>query len=382
MSVAGKAFGQARRTAFRSRFLPTVQQYLAALLALHAIGAAPLHAAPAVDLYGASAELPGGSRSNLSRAFDAALSKVLVKVTGRREAAAPDYRRALFSDASRLVQQYRMEDPRTVWADFDGEAIRSGLDASGQPVWGSDRPAVLVWMAVDAGGGDRTIIAAEPQSSTIRGGVPESDENEGPDAVRTVLEQSAADRGLPLVLPLVDAEDLSRLSFADLWGGFIDPVLDASDRYAADAVLIGRSGSASAEFTRVRWTLITRDEQIAWTGSVAEGPNGAADELAQRLATYANSAGRIRVQVRGMNSPTDYGAVSSYLRSIGIVERFDVVWVWDDTAEFDLVVRGDTTRFRQSVAGSRILSPATGDNSPGVAFGRRPDLFYAFVGGP
>ena len=54
------------------------------LLALAAVGS-PAHAARVDNLYAAEVPMQSGSRG-LQNAFDAALSQVLVKVTGRREA--------------------------------------------------------------------------------------------------------------------------------------------------------------------------------------------------------------------------------------------------------------------------------------------------------
>ncbi len=360
------------------------------LLAIGAVWSTVLFSATATaarvtDLYAASGVLPAESESPLADAFNEALGKVLVKVTGRRDAAAPDYLVTLFPDPAQLVQQYRREDRETIWARFDRNAIKRVLDGAGQPVWGADRPVILVWLALDAGRGRRSILRAESAADAlpIRTDEALTFDMEQLDEVRIVIVEAAEARGMPVLLPLVDAEDLSRLSFAELWGDFGDPVMAASARYGADAVLIGR-----ARGQRVRWTLLQGDERIDWQGSLADGPNATADWLGGRLATYADSAGKIRLSVAGVNSLEDYGVLTSYLNSIAVVESFEVSRVNRDHIEFDVTVRGDADRLMRAMRGSRILQPITGtqllNNDPLALPGyrREPDLAYMLVPSP
>ncbi len=360
------------------------------LLAIGAVWSTVLFSATATaarvtDLYAASGVLPAESESPLADAFNEALGKVLVKVTGRRDAAAPDYLVTLFPDPAQLVQQYRREDRETIWAQFDRNAIKRVLDGAGQPVWGADRPVILVWLALDAGRGRRSILRAESAADAlpIRTDEALTFDMEQLDEVRIVIVEAAEARGMPVLLPLVDAEDLSRLSFAELWGDFGDPVMAASARYGADAVLIGR-----ARGQRVRWTLLQGDERIDWQGSLADGPNATADWLGGRLATYADSAGKIRLSVAGVNSLEDYGVLTSYLNSIAVVESFEVSRVNRDHIEFDVTVRGDADRLMRAMRGSRILQPITGtqllNNDPLALPGyrREPDLAYMLVPSP
>lgn len=360
------------------------------LLAIGAVWSTVLFSATATaarvtDLYAASGVLPAESESPLADAFNEALGKVLVKVTGRRDAAAPDYLVTLFPDPAQLVQQYRREDRETIWARFDRNAIKRVLDGAGQPVWGADRPVILVWLALDAGRGRRSILRAESAADAlpIRTDEALTFDMEQLDEVRIVIVEAAEARGMPVLLPLVDAEDLSRLSFAELWGDFGDPVMAASARYGADAVLIGR-----ARGQRVRWTLLQGDERIDWQGSLADGPNATADWLGGRLATYADSAGKIRLSVAGVNSLEDYGVLTSYLNSIAVVESFEVSRVNGDHIEFDVTVRGDADRLMRAMRGSRILQPITGtqllNNDPLALPGyrREPDLAYMLVPSP
>ncbi len=359
-------------------------------ICLTVLSSATATAARVSDLYAATGVLPADSESPLADAFNEALGKVLVKVTGRRDAAAPDFLVTLFPDPAKVVQQYRREGQETIWARFDRDEIKRVLDGSGQPVWGEDRPVILIWLALDAGRGQRSILPAESEADVlpIRTDEALSFDFEQLDEVRVVVVEAAESRGIPVLLPLVDAEDLSRLSFAELWGDFSDPVMAASERYGADAVLIGRARSAAAPGQQVRWSLLQGDERIDWQGSLADGPNATADWLGGRLATYADSAGKVRLSVGGVNSLDDYGALTSYLKSIAVVDSFDVSRVNGDHIEFVVTVRGDSDRLMRAIRSGRMLQPITGAQLLGSdpwalpGYRREPDLAYTLVPSP
>ena len=161
-----------------------------------------------------------------------------------------------------------------------------------------------------------------------------------------------------MILPLVDSVDLETVTFSDLWGDFTEPVIDASARYRPDAVLISRVRGADPATGRVRWTLLAGEERMDWIGGLSAGPDGAADRLAERLASTAGSASVIRVQVSGVETLRDYGEVFNYLDGLGIVEACRVERVEADRVWFGLRVRGDADRLMRSIALRRLLSPA------------------------
>ncbi len=337
------------------------------------------------DLFAAEVATESGVTRSLSASFDAALRTVLVKVTGRRDITEDLVVMNQFASAEPYVQQYRTLPDGTVWVLFDRVALRRALDGIGQPIWGEERPVTLVWLVMDDGRGTRDILSAEADVEEATGifAVPAPPGNPERQAVaRETLLSTAAERGLPMILPLVDPEELGAILISDIWGGFTESLVLASQRYGADAVLVGRARARSVENAQVRWTLMRGDDQFNWDGDIASGPDRIADYFAARLATSGSASGQMQLRVDGVESLDDYGRLSQYLSALDVIEEFSVDQVSHETVIFSLLVRGDTDRLMRSIALQRMLQPV--DDAPGVAGIAPPSsrLHYLLIAGP
>ncbi len=312
-------------------------------------------AARVQGLYAAEVEVAANSSAARSAAFSQALAVVLVKVTGQNTVL--ERQRELFPDASRFIQQYRNLDSGRIWVQFERSAVRKVLDTAALPVWGPERPAVVVWMAIDEGQGQRSILGAADSSMGSNTG--------NADAYRETLTDRANARGLPLILPLLDAEDLSRISTADIWGGFGDVALAASKRYSSDVALVGRLRQVGSAGTQVRWSLfIAGSKKSEWVGGVADGPDVVADMLALQLATFAASADAIILTVKDVETLDQYATVLNYLRSLPVVEYVGVSRVLGTAVEFAVTSRSDSDRLDRDIRRGRLLHEWEGETSP------------------
>ena len=337
----------------------------------------PVSGAPVVDLY--AAEVPLRSPEQLDNSFRAALTQVLVKVTGRPEIVQDQIALAAFANPSALVQQYRQSADGQVWVLFDRVALKNMLDGMGQPIWGADRPSTLVWVVVDSGGGRREILPAEPDADGEGSAfTPDQPDRASRSArlIRQTLLNSARRRGVPVVLPLVDSEDLRKVSVADIWGGFTDSIEQASARYGADGVLIGRATARSSGSAQVRWSLLVGSERESWTGDVASGPERLADTLAARLATSRAGSRLLLLRVDGVDSLDAYGRVTSNLRKLSLVESFVVTHVQGNAFVYELDVRADAERLRRALSLRSVLEPDTNRAGTPIGATRAPDLYY------
>ena len=87
---------------------------------------------------------------------------------------------------------------------------------------------------------------------------------------------------MPIVFPLLDTTDLQSVTFSDIWGGFDEAILYASERYDANSILIGRIRPSSSQ--RSRWTYYFAGAQSVLTGPPEAVVGQVADLLAAEFA--------------------------------------------------------------------------------------------------
>jgi hypothetical protein len=263
----------------------------------------------------------------------------------------------LFPNPAALVQKYTVQPGNRLRVEFDPTAMRRALDSAGLPLWDVDRPLVVIWLAIDGGENARFILADAAADNPQLAGDSLAE-------FQQTLLAVASERGLPVVLPLLDANDITRVTFADVWDEVREPIVAASERYGAEAVLIGRAGSLDSNAETVRWTLIAGEEEASWEGNFASGPGEAAAVLSRQLATYADAGGAQRVVVTGIDSFAQYGSLLQYFRSLPIVERVSISRVDGQAVEFELEVRGDAERLRRTLDTSALLVASSVPQGP------------------
>lgn len=325
------------------------------------------------SLYTAQVPLDQEERDPRSAAYEQALADVLLRVSGSELAADAARVEQLFPEPAAYVVQFRPGDDDTLWVSFDGDAIERTLREAGQTVWGGDRPLTLVWLAVDWGQGEREIIGADDPARS-------RDEARSIDRNR-LLRQRVLDiaehRGLPMAFPLLDTVDLQNVSFSDLWGGFDDTLLSASERYEADAILVGRIRAASSQ--RNRWTFYFGDEQRSWNGEPELVLGAVADLLAAEFAISGDASEEtVRLAVAGIDSVEAFGAVQNLLSGMSVIERFSIVEVEGDRVLFSVSAIGGAERLRRALRfGGLIEQNGFDDGGYGTdPYGQALEFFY------
>ena len=343
-------------------------RWMATALSMLALAgaAAPVGAARVADIYAESVPVADQSPEATRAAFAEALRRVLVKATGKAAAGQDAAVISGLGDPAGLVQQFRRDAPGSLWARFDAAAVRRGLDAAGLPVWGEDRPLTAIWLAYDTGAGVRDVLAAAGADTDAAA------------ALRNELLRAARARGVPVVLPLRDSQELTAVTHADVWGDFTGPVTQASARYQADAVLIGRARLSPPGMTDVRWTLLVGDERVEWRGGIADGAYGLAERLSQRMvpAQVGAGGGTAHLAVSGITTLDQYGLVLGYLQGLDLVASLSVASIDADTVAFDLRLRGNEAQLSRALAVRRLIEPVAAAG-PAVA---APALNYRLVG--
>jgi hypothetical protein len=329
-----------------------------ALILLIAASPGVAGAVEMTSLYTAEVPLDAQQNDPRSAAYRDALAVVLLRVSGSGIGDDPEMVDFLFPNPASYVVQFRPGEADTLWVTFDGVAVEDVLRRNGQAVWSSDRPLTLIWLAVDWGQGEREIIGADdPERS--------DDESRTIDRNR-LLRQRVLDvaerRGLPVAFPLLDTEDLARISFPDIWGGFDELVLDASRRYEADSVLIGRVRPESGQ--RNRWTYHFAGEERAWTGEPELVLNLVADMLAAEFAIGGDATLQsVELGVAGINTVDAYGSVQRMLSGLNVVESFAIRSVEGDRILYRVDAHGGAERLARALRLSGLIEQSRYDST-------------------
>jgi hypothetical protein len=345
------------------------------------------------NLYMAEVLVVSQDEKQLSKGAQAGLLQVLVRVSGSQEVEQNPLIARSISNPKAYYYRYSYESTNKVLQisgqavpakllrlHFEPSAIAKLLRQAGFSVWGSNRPGVLLWLAISDSDGRRLLSAdsvyennayenSVNENSVIENGINESRANENSviensvtdinalknnrsrndvsEIIRTLQDQARL-RGLPLLFPLLDLEDSASLSTAEVWGAFLGRIDDASIRYNPDSVLTSRFQKDSAGRWSANWSYrIDGQWQVAKTESFGtdEMIRTIVDKLADDLAArYAidSSRGQVTVLIESVNSLGDYAAVKKYLESLAPVLDSSVMRVEPGEVEFRLSTEGQS----------------------------------------
>jgi hypothetical protein len=325
-------------------------------LVLAAVWAAPSGAARFENLYSVIVTPDPTARNQREGSIRAAMAQLLIRVTGSRDAPLDPTLAPLIASAEGLLTAYGL-DQRGAFVEFNGSRVERALADLGVRYWGPERPLTLLWVAVDDGAGGRALLGADGATDLGAAATPQI--TELITAVREEIVAAAGERGLPIAWPLLDLEDLSRVSFIDVWGKFEDRIVAASARYRADAVLIGgvRPGVFGNE---IEWLFVNGIErQNLPSTAVRDGLDVAADRFAAELGTIGGASMTL-LTVRNVSTPRDYGRVLSYLERQSVLETVDVESFGDGTLRLRVAARGDAGVLERVFALGGVLRPAFG----------------------
>jgi len=317
----------------------------------------------APDLFEAEVVVSDQTPDVRRAALSGALREVLVRVTGQQSVLTSEPVQELLNNPEQLVQQYRyFTEQRTeppllkLWVRFDGAAIRQAVQKQGLAYWGGERPDTLVWLAVEDRG-RRYVVSADDTSDVHR-----------------AVEAAARERGVPVLFPLMDLEDQTQVQFSLIWGGFLDKVMAASQRYNPQSVLIGRLNRSPSGGWASRWELQVAGRPSSWSDSnqqldalARQGIDDVADILATQFSVAApgsGSANAASIRVEGIETLAAYARISNYLATLTSVRGVQASEVTPTAVRYSLQLGGSLDSLMRTIAIGTVLEPAP-DGIPG-----------------
>lgn len=317
------------------------------------------------DLYAAEAQVADEGSATRNAALSGLLGEVLVRVSGNAGIAGQPGARELLDAAPSLVQQFRYRSAerdggvvRYLWARFDQPTVERMMRERNLPVW-VQRSRVLLWLATERGGQTALLnLDNEPQA-------------------RAALLAQAQRRGMPLQLPLMDLEDQTQLTPADLWSDYQAGIRQASARYPHDLIVTGRlRGQADGRWSG-SWSMLdpqgAQGFQVPAQGlpaALAAAVDRVQDLLAARYAPMPGAGGAsvTRVGFSGVHDLAAYGRLLGLLERLEPVARLALRHAEGDRFMFEFQLRGSAQDLARALAGSgQLIAEAGPLQSPAPA---------------
>jgi len=305
------------------------------------------------NLYSAQVPVADQSAAKLAAASKEALAVVLVKVSGSSALLRNPVIAAALPKARSHVQQYSYSKDALkpggllVQVLFDKAYISGLVIEAGAPLWTANRPAVLVWLVMDGVDGPQFV-----------------NEDTAPEAM-TALRREFSRRGLPLQLPLYDAQDTAALSPQQAVSQSSTALENASARYQLADVLVGTFSVDEEEQVGGNWRYFydgKRQQRSAKAKSgilyMREGAGLAAEAMAARYAVSASAEGiGVAMSVTGVTDYADYAAIVAWLESLELIELANVETVQGDTITLRLQAQADPAQLATIIEINEKLVP-------------------------
>lgn len=333
--------------------------------------AVPRSADPVDWLYDVDVEVPARSLASAERAIKKALEVCLMRVSGQIEVQESEITKTALQDPSAYLLQYRFKtvtdstgtEKDVLEASFDRELIKELSRRAQIPIWPSDRPTILMWMSSRSG----------ETTTMLRTGTAEG--------VR--IAQRARDRGVELVLPLMDLADRQLVNASSIEGRFWVDVLDASSRYSMDLILAVSSQESVFGNVRLHITLWFQGQEDSVVIDEVEGSHAglaALDYVVEYLADRFSISREIQhvhpLFVSNIDSVRSYANLLEYLENKEFIDRLEIASYRDGLLELEIYTPSTAQRLEELME-SKLLSPTVESVNTATKSGR---LEFAWQG--
>lgn len=369
---------------------PVKALYFSSLyLLISLIFALPALAAKVENLYTLSAQVADTSDEERELATEKLFRQLIVKVSGSQlsltrlppedftsEAAnyesSPNFQLwQSLPNPSQLVNQFNYTSSgqgqaQELTLSFDATGVNKYIARLNLPLWGENRPKIMFWVAVESRNGRYLVTPGVNQP------------------LSQVLVNQNELRGLPFSLPNLAAGQESQRLINALWANDHSELLQASQAYQADAVLLGKIRDSGSRSWQVDWQLLHNNQVFSQRinasnlrQALVAGSNFAAEELASR---YASSPSQTKseyfIQVTGISKAQDLAGVQNYLTSLSLTQDLALVEAEKERLVFRLVLQGGLQQFKANLRLDKRLQEEAISNSAATGHLPRVDISY------
>ncbi|EGR2237952.1 DUF2066 domain-containing protein [Vibrio cholerae] len=326
----------------------------------------PAFALTRVNLYQAEVAVDPQQSNADAAARVRGMEEVIVRATGSQDALKNDAVQKALRQSNQYITQIstQQEGAQSVMRlQFSAQHIRSLLSQAQLPFWPESRSNLLVWLVEEANY-DRSVSWEHADTLLLN-----------------QMKARARVRGLPLTVPVGDFDDVTGVQVSDLWGGFINPISIASQRYPTDAVLVVR-----AQGSELRWTLFDQlantmvsqptapiSGQASGEQAVTEMIDEISDYYARKSAVVVSSESSqsVLAQFSPLDSAQDFFVVENKLKRLSSVASLDILKVQGTQVTFNVHLLASVEEFTNEVVrmGQAVLmemppeEPVSADNN-------------------
>lgn len=304
----------------------------------------PVFAQQQNDLYHTEVQLTGAEKAE-SIAKQDGLVNVLIKVSGKTDIAQNEVIKKALTQSDRYVTQMSFveydDTPRAMKLGYNSKMVLSLLTQAEQSIWETPRKSVLVWV-VNEYNYQRSIIWEQSNNSLI-----------------TRIKDAANERGLPVMFPVGDFDDVTSIEIPDLWGNFKKPIADASERYNPQAILVVKVRGNSSTWTLFDTTpqyLVTASKKpiegrVSGSVQLADMVNEVSDYFAK---TYTKNLGAVAsdsetVSIQGIHTTRAFFSIEKQLKQMNSVASVQVNTIQGDKVTYTLSLLGDYQQFNDEL---------------------------------
>ena len=358
-----------------------------------------ISASQILGLYQSDVLVSSQEAEERQKAFSLALNEVLVRVSGKASVLDNTELMLSLTQPEKLVQKFSYKtidsgispnlisgalqtSPKaksnstipsvlshTMSIAFSRLAINNLLKQYGEPVWGGNRPAVLLWVAAEKSRG-RSVVNATTDTAFSR-----------------ALKRAAKIRGVPLYLPMMDLQDDALVSSSDIWGLFIDSLKEASNRYHADAVLVGKLGQNRNVNGVKEWTgqWVFELKGVVYSGAI-EGLSlneaamsliaPIAEDLSERYAILGGDSllnSEIELEISDIKTMEDYVGATRYIESLPPVGSVQLTLVKGERVRFSVSLKGYLEQLEEHI---ELDSKLSAELTQSFDLSERSRLYY------
>ncbi len=335
------------------------------------------------NLYNAKVEVSSQTNSERKRALEQAMGAVVIKVGGQQALLSNTTIRQGLRNASRYLTKYRYQrnaEKLELLVTFDEKKINQLFERAHAPVWGSLRPQILLWL-VEENGLRRTTLSNATKSSFADDSLIPTSYN-----LPESVDQFSRNRGLPILMPLMDLTDVNTISTFDIWGRFAAQVKNASQRYNPESIVIVRLSNSSllplqdkteqvencllcqkeAQKYALDWSFIADaqdsnldkiDAQEFGDVSFGTSPNELlqealsliSDKIYQKYALNSGDEQNYIIDVANIPSLKDFIEVERFLEQLSSVKSVKLLYASGDYRRFELTLKSSGQAFIASL---------------------------------